>query len=79
MKRRWLVVPLAVATVIAGVAPGTASAQGEPGCFGQFVASFAQDPPPGFRNLGEEVSGFARAPGPFGRTLLPAFKAQACP
>ena len=81
MTSRRMLVSLAMAGALATAVPAGASAQGpppEPGCFGAFVSSFAQEPPAPFANLGEEVSGFAKAPGPFGRTILPEFKRLAC-
>jgi hypothetical protein len=80
MKRRRVLITLTVAGAIVATAPGTAAARppADAGCFGQFVAGFAQNPPPGFANLGEELRELARQPGPFGTTVLPGFKALAC-
>ncbi len=81
MKHRPVLIPLAVAGVIAATAPSAAVAQepSENACWGQFISSTARlDNPGGFGNFGELVSGFAHEPGPLGRTAVPFFKALAC-
>ena len=79
--KRWSLAALAVAAVLGAVVPGTASASDSPGCFGQFVSFYAQNPgainPPA-ANLGQFVSGAARGPGAFGQVDVPIFKDMAC-
>jgi hypothetical protein len=78
MKRLGLATAV-VAAALAVSMPGAASAN-SPGCFGQFVSSFAQNPAAlGASNLGQFISGAARLPGPFGQDLIPVIKGIACP
>jgi hypothetical protein len=79
--KRWSLAALAVAGALAAIMPGPASASGNPGCFGQFVSFYAQNPgaiDPPAANLGEFVSASASGPGAFGQVDVPFFKSMAC-
>lgn len=67
----------AVTAALLALGSGTASA-GTPGCFGNFVSFYAQNPAFGAQNLGEYVSGVASGPGAFGQTAIPFYKSIAC-
>jgi hypothetical protein len=78
MRRRRILVPLAIAGAIAGTAPATVAAQppSNPGCFGQAVSA---DRPAVVPNaFGQEVSMTASANVPFGTQIVPLFRSDAC-
>ena len=81
---RRLAAVLAVTGVVAAVAPAVASASappGGPGCYGDFVSFYAQNPeqiPIGpSPTLGAFVSTTAQASVPYGQTQVPFFKSVA--
>ncbi|MEA2211588.1 MAG: hypothetical protein QOF83_1536 [Solirubrobacteraceae bacterium] len=78
--RRLAVALLAAASLVVGI-PASASAgpSGSPGCYGQFVSSYAQNPALlGASNLGQFVSTSAQTAVPFGQTSIPLYKTLAC-
>jgi hypothetical protein len=78
MRRRRILVLLAVAGAIAGVAPTTVAAQApsSAGCFGQAVS--ADRPAPIPNAFGKEVSTTAMANVPFGTQIVPLFRGEVC-
>lgn len=78
--RRFAVAVVATASLAVGM-PASASAapSGSPGCYGQFVSSYAQNPGLlGATNLGQFVSSNAQVAVPFGQTDIPFYKSLAC-
>jgi hypothetical protein len=78
MRRRRILVPLAIAGAIAGTAPRTVAAQApsNPGCFGEAVS--ADRPAPTPQAFGQEVRMTARAFVPFGTQIVPVFRSEVC-
>ena len=78
MRRRRILVPLAIAGAIAGTAPSTVAAQApsNPGCFGEAVSADRPTSPP--EAFGQEVSMTAKAFVPFGRQIVPLFSSEVC-
>jgi hypothetical protein len=76
MEVRRIAVAAMTAALLA-LGSGTASAD-TPGCFGQFVHYYAQNPPFGGDNLGEFVGGTASGPSNFGQDDMPFYKSLAC-
>ncbi len=78
MRRRRILVPLAIAGAIASSAPTTVAAQApsNPGCFGEAVSVDRPTTPP--EAFGQEVSMTARAFVPFGQEILPFFRSEVC-
>lgn len=71
---------LALTAAVGGGLAQSASAGGDPNCFGSFVAAGAQNAPAllGTANLGQFVSAGASGPGVYGQEAVPSFKSLAC-